>query len=142
MDASTEVKTAVSVSREEEALGRSRELFRAKDPVTVVIFGASGDLGKRKLIPALYYLQDTGYLPDRYAVVGFSRTAMSDEAYRESMLSALQEQVKDGVSVVKAENPLEPWYPCIFLATHWILKNSPLFATDLTYALSKIVPRP
>jgi glucose-6-phosphate 1-dehydrogenase len=35
-----------------------------------------------------------GYLPDRYAVVGFSRTPMSDEVYREGMLTALREQVK------------------------------------------------
>jgi glucose-6-phosphate 1-dehydrogenase len=48
----------------------------------VVIFGASGDLSKRKLIPALYQLQNAGYLPDRYAVVGFSRTPMANEARR------------------------------------------------------------
>jgi glucose-6-phosphate 1-dehydrogenase len=106
MDASTGVKAAISVSHEEEAPDRNLEPFRAKAPVTVVIFGASGDLSKRKLIPALYHLQVTGYLPDRYAVVGFSRTEMSDEAYRESMFKALQEQVKDGASVVNADNPL------------------------------------
>jgi glucose-6-phosphate 1-dehydrogenase len=72
--------------------------------VTLVIFGASGDLSRRKLVPALYYLQRAGYLPDRYAVVGFSRTAMSDEAYRDSMREALQEQVEDGE--VQADNPL------------------------------------
>src|SRR4026208_1919700 len=71
--------------------GKSAEAVRAKDPVTIVIFGASGDLSKRKLIPALYHLQNDGHLPDRYAVVGFSRTPMTDEAYRESMRKAIQE---------------------------------------------------
>jgi len=106
MDVSTGVKAAVSISREEGAVERGAELFRATDPMTVVIFGASGDLSKRKLIPALYYLQEAGYLPDRYAVVGFSRSAMTDEAYRESMLKALQEQVQDGANAVRADNPL------------------------------------
>ena len=75
----------------------------------MVIFGASGDLSKRKLIPALYQLQNAGYLPDRYAVVGFSRTAMTDEAYRETMLKALQEQMqtqkRDETSPVRANHP-------------------------------------
>lgn len=105
MDTASGMKASVSINRE-EARGLGQETFRAKDPMTVVIFGASGDLSKRKLIPALYYLQEAGYLPDRNAVVGFSRTPMSDEAYRESMLKALQDQVKDGAHAVKADNPL------------------------------------
>ena len=49
----------------------------------LVIFGASGDLTKRKLIPALYdlYLQDL--LPEKFAVLGASRTKLSDEDFRE-----------------------------------------------------------
>ncbi|MGE0820595.1 MAG: glucose-6-phosphate dehydrogenase [Candidatus Binatia bacterium] len=105
MDSAGEVKTSVS-STPETAADRNHELFRAKDPVTIVIFGASGDLSKRKLIPALYQLQEAGYLPDRYAVVGFSRTNMSDEAYRESMQAALQEQLTDEGHTVNADNPL------------------------------------
>jgi len=77
--------------------------LRAEDPMTVVIFGASGDLAKRKLIPALYQLQQGGYLPERYAVIGFSRTPMSDEAYREAMRDALRERVGSAVAV---DNPL------------------------------------
>jgi len=68
------------------------ESFRAKDPVAIVIFGASGDLSKRKLIPALYHLQQEGYMPERYAVVGFSRTEMTDEVYREKMTKELQDE--------------------------------------------------
>ena len=82
------------------------ELFRAKDPFTLVIFGASGDLGRRKLIPALYHLNETGYLPDRFAVVGFSRTEMTDDAYRDTMLGALREYVATDSSAVQADNAL------------------------------------
>ena len=78
--------------------------IRAEDPMTIVIFGASGDLAKRKLIPALYQLHEGGYLPDRYAVIGFSRTPMTDEEYREQMRAALSERVGDG----KGVNPDHP----------------------------------
>ncbi len=79
---------------------------RARDPVTVVIFGASGDLSRRKLLPALYYLQSSGCLPDRYAIVGFARSELSDDAYRERMHAALKEHVKDGGAAIPADHPL------------------------------------
>jgi glucose-6-phosphate 1-dehydrogenase len=79
--------------------------IRAEDPMVVVIFGASGDLAKRKLIPALCQLEHGGYLPARYAVIGFSRTPMTDEAYREAMRGALNECLGDGGGVA-ADDPL------------------------------------
>jgi glucose-6-phosphate 1-dehydrogenase len=88
------MKAEVRVSREETA-DADIEQARAKDPVTIVIFGASGDLSKRKLIPALYQLERAHYLPDHYAVVGFSRTEMTDQVYRDSMTAALHEQARD-----------------------------------------------
>jgi glucose-6-phosphate 1-dehydrogenase len=54
-------------------------------PVTLVIFGASGDLTSRKLVPALYQLFRKARLPEDTRIVGFSRTAFSDEAWRESL---------------------------------------------------------
>ena len=53
------------------------------EPVTVVLFGASGDLAKRKVIPAMYDLAVHGALGPRYAIVGYARTAMSDDSFRE-----------------------------------------------------------
>jgi glucose-6-phosphate 1-dehydrogenase len=53
-----------------------------REPVTVVLFGASGDLAKRKVIPAMYDLALHKSLGPRYAIVGFSRTPMSDENFR------------------------------------------------------------
>ncbi|HEX5102338.1 MAG TPA: glucose-6-phosphate dehydrogenase [Pirellulaceae bacterium] len=52
---------------------------------TVVIFGASGDLTSRKLIPALYSLHVKGRLPDQTRIVGVSRTKFSSEAWREQL---------------------------------------------------------
>ena len=51
----------------------------------VVIFGASGDLTKRKLVPALYHLWDNGMLPQNIAIMGVSRTKYTDEAWREQL---------------------------------------------------------
>lgn len=56
-----------------------------------VIFGASGDLAKRKLIPALYSLYVNQQVPDNFVVLGVSRTPYSDIAYREKMKEALIE---------------------------------------------------
>jgi glucose-6-phosphate 1-dehydrogenase len=55
------------------------------DPFVLVIFGASGDLTSRKLIPSLYDLERAGRLPARYAVLGISRSPYSDEAFREHL---------------------------------------------------------
>jgi glucose-6-phosphate 1-dehydrogenase len=104
-DAPTRVRTGVHISRA-GLTDASYGSVRAEDSVTVVIFGASGDLAKRKLIPALYHLEAGGYLPERYAVVGVSRTPLADEAYREAMLDALREQVKDGATTVGADHPV------------------------------------
>src|SRR5258706_6051412 len=63
----------------------------------VTIFGASGDLTKRKLIPALYNLALEKRLPERLAVVGYARSEMSHEAFREKMREAVQEFSRTGL---------------------------------------------
>ena len=55
------------------------------EPCVIVIFGASGDLTARKLIPALYETARTGRLPRGTRILGLSRTEMSDAAWRESL---------------------------------------------------------
>jgi glucose-6-phosphate 1-dehydrogenase len=52
------------------------------DPCTVVLFGASGDLAKRKVLPAMYDLAQHNSLGERYAIVGFARTPMTNESFR------------------------------------------------------------
>ena len=55
------------------------------DPVIFTIFGASGDLARRKLIPAIYKLYKGNYLPENFAVLGVSRSSYSDEAFRDKV---------------------------------------------------------
>ena len=61
----------------------------------VVIFGANGDLTKRKLLPALYRLAYERRLSAGFAVVGISRTAMTDEEFREKMRESVKEFLED-----------------------------------------------
>jgi len=76
-------------------------LSQVKKPhaCVVTIFGASGDLTKRKLIPALYNLALEKRLPERFAVVGYARSEMSHEAFRDKMREAVQEFSRTGLKV-------------------------------------------
>ena len=56
------------------------------DPHILIIFGASGDLAQRKLIPAVFDLYRGGYLPEHFALVGASRTDYSDEEFRKKVV--------------------------------------------------------
>jgi glucose-6-phosphate 1-dehydrogenase len=75
------------------------ELSQTKKPHSCVltIFGASGDLTKRKLIPALYNLALEKRLPERFAVVGYARSEMSHDAFREKMREGIGEFSRTGV---------------------------------------------
>jgi glucose-6-phosphate 1-dehydrogenase len=66
-------------------------LERTAEPCAVVIFGASGDLAKRKLIPALYRLVQERLLPAEFAIIGLGRTPMSDDEFRDKMKASVQE---------------------------------------------------
>jgi glucose-6-phosphate 1-dehydrogenase len=56
----------------------------------LVIFGASGDLAKRKLIPSLYHLFFSRMLPERFFILGTGREVMTTERFREVMLAAVK----------------------------------------------------
>src|SRR5215831_2222238 len=62
---------------------------------TVVIFGANGDLTKRKLLPALYRLMYERRLPPGFAIVGISRTPMSDDQFRDKMRESVGKFLED-----------------------------------------------
>jgi glucose-6-phosphate 1-dehydrogenase len=66
---------------------------RKGDPCALVIFGASGDLTKRLLVPALYNLSRTNCLPDDFALFGVARSAVSDEAWRQELHDFLSKSV-------------------------------------------------
>ena len=57
----------------------------------IVIFGANGDLARRKLLPALFHLEEEGLLPNAYRVIGTARTAMTTEAFREFARASVEE---------------------------------------------------
>ena len=64
---------------------------RGAPPTVVVIFGASGDLTARKLIPAVYNLAADNLLPPDFFLVGYGRTPMPDDAFRQVAVDAIKE---------------------------------------------------
>ena len=72
-------------------LAADTPLLRAKQPdsCVAVLFGVTGDLARRKLVPALYNLAVAGALPEPFALVGFSRSAKSSEVLRERLRDSL-----------------------------------------------------
>jgi len=64
---------------------------RVAPPCAFVVFGATGDLTRRKLMPAIYKLMQTGSLSDAFALVGVSRRPFSREAFAQAMIDAVKE---------------------------------------------------
>jgi glucose-6-phosphate 1-dehydrogenase len=79
----------------ENPLVEGLRLRRTPDPCVFVIFGASGDLTQRKLIPALYSLAYRRLLPEKFAVVGAARSEESDDEFRERMADAVKQHARD-----------------------------------------------
>lgn len=78
------------------AEGENRVL---RPPSTVlVIFGASGDLTKRKLVPSLYSLAKDDFLPSNFVVLGASRSEFSDQSFREAMLESCKAHSRSKVT--------------------------------------------
>src|SRR3982750_131027 len=75
------------------------------DPCVMVIFGATGDLTKRKLLPALYNLAKEDFLPHTFAIIGVGRQEMSSEEFRKMIIDELKEFVTEG-----AEPKLLKWF--------------------------------
>jgi glucose-6-phosphate 1-dehydrogenase len=80
---------------QENPLLEGLQLRRKPDACILVIFGASGDLTKRKLFPALYSLAFRRLLPDNFAIVGVSRSEETDEEFQERMKEAVHEFGRD-----------------------------------------------
>ncbi|SON56277.1 Glucose-6-phosphate 1-dehydrogenase [Hartmannibacter diazotrophicus] len=64
------------------------------DPFDYVVFGGTGDLARRKLLPALYHRDLDGQIPDEARIIGVSRKPQSDKAYRELVKEALEAHLK------------------------------------------------
>jgi glucose-6-phosphate 1-dehydrogenase len=86
---------AVTEEQQANPLLEGLRLQRTPEPCALVIFGASGDLTKRKLFPALYSLAFRRLLPERFGVVGVARTASTDEEFVERMREAVEKYARD-----------------------------------------------
>jgi len=65
-------------------------------PTIIVIFGGTGDLAKRKLVPAFYNLYLDGWMPSKFSIIGLGRTELDDEAYRQRLCNGLTSFSRSG----------------------------------------------
>ncbi|MEA2424799.1 MAG: glucose-6-phosphate 1-dehydrogenase [Thermoleophilaceae bacterium] len=84
-----------AVTEQENPLLEGLRLRRSPEPCVIVIFGASGDLAHRKLLPALYALAYRSLLPDKFAILGVARTEQTSEEWRADIEAALREHARD-----------------------------------------------
>jgi glucose-6-phosphate 1-dehydrogenase len=75
------------------------------DPCTMVIFGAGGDLTKRKLLPALYNLKANNLLPNEFAMIGFSNNQFTSQEFRESQSKDIHE-----FATTKVDDAIWDWF--------------------------------
>ncbi len=73
---------------------RDKRLPRIAGPCGVVIFGVTGDLSRKKLMPAIYDLANRGLLPPGFALVGFARREWADEDFTELVHEAVREHAR------------------------------------------------
>jgi glucose-6-phosphate 1-dehydrogenase len=87
--------TQAPVAQQDNPLLEGLRKRRTAEPCALTIFGASGDLTQRKLIPALYSLAFRNLLPAQFGVVGVARTEMSDDEFRGKMRQAVVDHARD-----------------------------------------------
>ncbi|MCM6776708.1 glucose-6-phosphate dehydrogenase [Nocardia sp. CDC159] len=73
---------------------RDKRLPRIAGPCSMVIFGVTGDLSRRKLMPAIYDLANRGLLPPAFALVGFARRDWADEDFSQVVLDAVKQHAR------------------------------------------------
>ena len=69
----------------------STNSLSAPEDHVIVLFGSTGDLARRKLVPGLFHLAEAGLLPERYRIIGTSRKTLSDEEFRAQARAAVDE---------------------------------------------------
>ncbi len=70
------------------------QLFRIKNSFSLIIFGASGDLAKLKLFPALYSLAEQNRLPKEFNIIGFSRSKKSKQEFKKEFVESIKENYR------------------------------------------------
>jgi glucose-6-phosphate 1-dehydrogenase len=84
-------KRASKTKREENVLREGLRLERVPDPSILVLFGATGDLAHRKVMPALYHLWRTNLLPHEFIVLAIGRREFDDDAFRAEIRASLEQ---------------------------------------------------
>src|SRR6478672_4004520 len=79
-----------------------------KKPTIIFIFGGSGDLTYRKLLPAIYNLYLDQYLPDRFLIVGLGRTDFTNATFRNHTRQGIEEHARRKDSVKKVWKDFAP----------------------------------
>ena len=90
-----DTQSVTATEEQHNPLLEGLEVQRRPEPCVLTIFGASGDLTRRKIFPALYELVLHELLPEQFAVLGVSRTAMSSEDFAAAMEDAVREFARD-----------------------------------------------
>ena len=85
----------MSSAEQENPLLEGLRLRRSPEPCAMVVFGATGDLSRRKIFPALYALALRKLLPERFGVVGVARTEQTTKQWLASMKKAVREHGRD-----------------------------------------------
>jgi glucose-6-phosphate 1-dehydrogenase len=90
-------RDALADAAEANPLRVGTRLERVPDPALVVIFGATGDLAHRKILPAFYNLRRAGLLPSETSIVGYARRPYSDADFAVEMRTSVAEHSRDRV---------------------------------------------
>ena len=117
-----------SLLQETPVTCRLAEAHRSLEPCSIVIFGASGDLTSRKLVPALYHLYKEKQLPADFRIIGFARREKTDDSWRQELRADL-----DRFSRTKPVNE-EVWRS---FATHLFYCQGDLTAAEAFVKLEK-----
>src|SRR5688572_21304829 len=121
------------------AAGRAARPAKAP-PCAIVIFGASGDLTRRLLMPALYNLAKAGRLSDKFALIGVDRSEKAHEDFREELAQGVRRFVSDTATASVAEPfDAKTWDFLAARMTHVDGNvNDPELYVELTKALDAI----
>ena len=95
MPTTTDTNPTLDPDEQKTASDDTRLIESPIPPCSIVIFGATGDLTHRKLIPALFSLETQGLLPDKMKIVGFARRDFSDHSFREELQCSIEEFAPD-----------------------------------------------
>ena len=111
----------------------SEQKQKQAEPCVMVIFGATGDLTKRKLFPALYHLAKDGFLPENFAILCVGRQELSGARYRKQILADLKEFVGD-----KVDQKLVKWFEKRTYYTGGDFDEDKALFTDIKNLLAEI----